>query len=98
MELRLKEAYAQSQKLRSLYKQKKYEKNGFKSHLALEGLPRNASTHAAGVVLSPIPLVDVVPIQMGHDDLYLTQWPMKEVEASWLIKNGFFRTAKFNDY
>ena len=61
----LKEAYAQSQKLREFIQTEEIRKKWFQVALALEGLPRNASTHAAGVVLSPIPLVDVVPIQMG---------------------------------
>lgn len=55
----------------------------------LEGLPRNASTHAAGVVLSPVPLVDLLPIEEGQDGIYLTQWPMKEVEQSGLLKMDF---------
>lgn len=57
--------------------------------LRLEGLPRNASTHAAGVVLSPKPLVDIVPIEKGHEGLYLTQWPMQEVEQVGLLKMDF---------
>lgn len=57
--------------------------------LRLEGLPRNASTHAAGVVLSPEPLVDIVPIEKGHEGLYLTQWPMQEVEQVGLLKMDF---------
>lgn len=85
----LKEAYAQSEKLREFIQTEEIRKKWFQVALALEGLPRNASTHAAGVVLSPIPLVDVVPIQMGHDDMYLTQWPMKEVEQVGLLKMDF---------
>ena len=55
----------------------------------LEGLPRNASTHAAGVVHSPIPLVDTVPLQMGGEGIYLTQWPMGDVEEQGLLKMDF---------
>lgn len=57
--------------------------------LALEGIPRNASTHAAGVVLSPVPLVEAVPLTSGSEGIYLTQWPMKEVEESGLLKMDF---------
>ena len=56
---------------------------------ALEGLPRNASTHAAGVVLSPKPLVDTVPLQTGDEGIYLTQWPMGDVEEQGLLKMDF---------
>lgn len=57
--------------------------------IALEGLPRNASTHAAGVILSPVPLVEIVPVQHGGDDLYLTQWAMGDVEEVGLLKMDF---------
>ncbi|HEY4531781.1 MAG TPA: DNA polymerase III subunit alpha [Kurthia sp.] len=57
--------------------------------LKLEGLHRNASTHAAGVVLSPIPLPEIVPIEKGSDQIYITQWPMQEVEETGLLKMDF---------
>ena len=38
---------------------------------------------------SPVPLVEVVPIEQGHDGVYLTQWPMQEVETSGLLKMDF---------
>ncbi|WP_124069940.1 DNA polymerase III subunit alpha [Filibacter tadaridae] len=60
-----------------------------KAAQTLEGLPRNASTHAAGVILSPVPLVEVVPLQNGADDIYLTQWPMGDVEERGLLKMDF---------
>ncbi|MEK3933903.1 DNA polymerase III subunit alpha [Sporosarcina sp. FSL W7-1349] len=56
---------------------------------ALEGLPRNASTHAAGVILSPDPLVERVPLQQGGDGIYLTQWSMGDVEEQGLLKMDF---------
>ncbi|MFJ7827050.1 DNA polymerase III subunit alpha [Psychrobacillus sp. NPDC096623] len=85
----LKEAFAMSEKLRAFIQTEEIRKKWFDVALALEGLPRNASTHAAGVVLSPVPLVDVIPIQSGHEDIYLTQWPMKEVEQIGLLKMDF---------
>ncbi|MCG7346030.1 DNA polymerase III subunit alpha [Sporosarcina sp. ACRSL] len=61
----------------------------FQAAKALEGLPRNASTHAAGVILSPIPLVETVPLQHGGEDIYLTQWAMGDVEEIGLLKMDF---------
>lgn len=61
----------------------------FETVKQLEGLPRNASTHAAGLVLSPVPLVEILPIEEGQDGIYLTQWPMKEVEQIGLLKMDF---------
>ncbi|MEK5147695.1 DNA polymerase III subunit alpha [Psychrobacillus sp. FSL K6-4615] len=85
----LKEAFDMSEKLREFIQTEEIRKKWFQVALALEGLPRNASTHAAGIVLSPVSLVDVIPIQSGHEDIYLTQWPMKEVEQVGLLKMDF---------
>ncbi len=85
----LKEAYQTSAKLREFIETEEIRKKWFQVALALEGLPRNASTHAAGVILSPVSLVDIVPIQKGQEDIYLTQWPMKEVEQKGLLKMDF---------
>ena len=85
----LTEAYNSSDKLREWVEAEDIRKRWYHTALKLEGLPRNTSTHAAGVVLSPVPLVDVVPIQDGHDGVYLTQWPMQEVEQSGLLKMDF---------
>ncbi|GKV66892.1 MULTISPECIES: DNA polymerase III subunit alpha [unclassified Sporosarcina] len=55
----------------------------------LEDLPRNASTHAAGVVLSAEPLVHFVPLQLGTEEVFLTQWAMEDVEEAGLLKMDF---------
>lgn len=55
----------------------------------LEGLPRHTSTHAAGVIISEKPLVEIVPIQAGHDGTHLTQYPMDDLEALGLLKMDF---------
>ena len=85
----LQEAYANSENLRNWMDAEPIRHKWFQTALRLEGLPRNASTHAAGVVLSPVPLVEVVPIEQGHDDIYLTQWPMLEIEQTGLLKIDF---------
>lgn len=85
----LQEAYATSEPFRKWVESEQIRKTWFQAAKKLEGLPRNASTHAAGVVLSPMPLVEVVPIEEGHDGIYLTQWPMQEVEQIGLLKMDF---------
>uniref|UniRef100_UPI0020BD5846 hypothetical protein n=1 Tax=Lysinibacillus sp. D4B1_S16 TaxID=2941231 RepID=UPI0020BD5846 len=57
--------------------------------LKLEGLPRNSSTHVAGVVIAPSPLVNTVPIEDGHEGIYCTQWPTGDIEARSLVKMDF---------
>ena len=56
----------------------------------LEGLPRHASTHAAGVVIANKPLVEYLPLYMGQkDNVITTQFPMKDVEKIGLVKFDF---------
>ncbi|MCM0598742.1 DNA polymerase III subunit alpha [Periweissella fabalis] len=55
----------------------------------LEGLPRNYSTHAAGVVISQEPLTDIVAVQNGPDKRLMTQLPKNPVEALGLLKMDF---------
>ncbi|WP_107839775.1 DNA polymerase III subunit alpha [Metasolibacillus meyeri] len=85
----LQDVYKESQNLRNWIQQKPERERWYATAQKLEGLPRNASTHAAGVVLSPVPLVEVVPIEEGHDQIFLTQWPMFEVEQAGLLKMDF---------
>ncbi|MFC5558312.1 DNA polymerase III subunit alpha [Ureibacillus thermophilus] len=85
----LMEAYQSSEPFRTWVLGEEIRKRWFETALKLEGLPRNASTHAAGVVLSPVPLVEVIPIEKGHDGIFLTQWPMQEVEQMGLLKMDF---------
>nr|WP_232337038.1 DNA polymerase III subunit alpha [Lysinibacillus timonensis] len=85
----LEDAYTSSENFRKWVDGEEIRKRWLQVAKKLEGLPRNASTHAAGVILSPVPLVDVVPIEKGHDDIYLTQWPMQEVENQGLLKMDF---------
>ena len=85
----LQRAYAESPLFQQWIGENKMHSRWFDVALKLEGLPRNASTHAAGVVLAPTPLVETVPIEDGHDGIYLTQWAMNDVEASGLMKMDF---------
>lgn len=54
--------------------------------IRLEGIARHVSTHAAGVIISPAPLVEHVPLQKGHEEGLLTQYPMEALEALGLVK------------
>ena len=58
--------------------------------LQLEGLPRNSSTHAAGVVIGDRPLSELVPLYRDpRSDMPVTQYDMKNVESSGLVKFDF---------
>ncbi len=55
----------------------------------LEGLTRHASVHAAGVVIAPVPLDELVPLYKTSRDEITTQWDMKAVERLGLLKMDF---------
>ncbi|WP_028611894.1 DNA polymerase III subunit alpha [Paenibacillus harenae] len=57
--------------------------------LKVEGMPRHASTHAAGVVISQEPLTDYTPLQTGSESIPLTQYSMEHLEAVGLLKMDF---------
>jgi len=58
--------------------------------MQLEGFPRNSSTHAAGVVIGDRPLARLVPLYRDpRSDMPVTQFDMKHVESSGLVKFDF---------
>lgn len=56
---------------------------------SVEGLPRNAGTHAAGVIIAPRDLRDYVPLQQGSDSGMITQYDKNKVEELGLLKMDF---------
>lgn len=50
------------------------------------GFPRQTSTHAAGIILANQPLINLVPLQTGFNNIFQTQYAMQELEAIGLIK------------
>ncbi len=71
----------------------KYEQDGRIKELIdtaklLEGMPRHASTHAAGVVISKEPITNYVPLQK-NDESITTQFPMGQLEEMGLLKMDF---------
>ncbi len=55
----------------------------------LEGLVRNSGVHAAGVVISPQPLTDLVPLHRTKNDEIVTAYDMKAIEKLGLLKMDF---------
>jgi len=55
----------------------------------LEGLTRHASVHAAGVVIAPRPIDELIPLYKTSRDEITTQWDMKAVERLGLLKMDF---------
>jgi DNA polymerase III subunit alpha len=82
-------AYQESEGLRKFVGESEIHEKLFNTALKLEGLPRHTSTHAAGVVISEEPLVNVIPIQSGHQNVFLTQYSMEYLEDIGLLKMDF---------
>src|SRR5947199_8075351 len=57
--------------------------------LKLEGLVRNSGVHAAGVVIAPQPLTELVPLHKTKNDEIVTAYDMKAVEKMGLLKMDF---------
>ena len=55
----------------------------------IEGLPKHISTHAAGIILSSLPLDDIIPLQNGINDLYQSQLEASDLEKIGLLKMDF---------
>ncbi len=85
----LKNAYQQSQPLRNMLADSKLNQKIYQTAMALEGLPRQYSTHAAGVILSDHDLREFVPVQIGGEGIYLTQFAKEQVEEVGLLKIDF---------
>ncbi|MDQ0191147.1 DNA polymerase III subunit alpha [Alicyclobacillus cycloheptanicus] len=75
--------------IRDLLAANEHAQSLWETAVALEGFPRHTSVHAAGVVISPIPLDNLVPVQPGADGTPVTQFPMADVEAVGLMKMDF---------
>ncbi len=75
--------------LRRLYDSDKSIRNLIDMSKRLEGLPRHTSVHAAGVVISPEPVEEYVPLSRGADDVITTQYTMTTLEELGLLKIDF---------
>ncbi|MDR2832660.1 MAG: DNA polymerase III subunit alpha [Streptococcaceae bacterium] len=82
-------AFKESKLLQDLVSRTDLNQLLFETARKLEGLPRNVSTHAAGVVISDENLFDLIPLQDGSNDIYLTQLDMHRVEEIGLLKMDF---------
>ena len=85
----LAEAIKMEPRLQELMKSDPRVQNLIQHALRLEGLTRHASTHAAGVVLSNLPLVDYLPLYVDKEGGIVTQFDMASVEKIGLIKFDF---------
>jgi len=82
-------ALEQSRELQALYQEDDQYRRLLDISMAVEGMPRHASTHAAGVVIAKEPLVNYVPLYKMADNAVVTQFPMGTLEDMGLLKMDF---------
>ncbi len=83
------DALQQVPELRSLAERQPSSAKLLEMAMKVEGMPRHASTHAAGMVLSSEPLTHYVPLQSGSGSSVLTQYSMEHLESLGLLKMDF---------
>lgn len=88
LDITLKSALETSKDLREMYDSDENIKKLIDTSMALEGMPRHASTHAAGVVITDRPVSDYVPLAV-NGDMPVTQFDMDTVAKLGLLKFDF---------
>ena len=84
----LEESLKVSPKLKEMYESDDRVKTLIDTAMSLEGMPRNTSTHAAGVVITAKPVDTYVPLSC-NDDTIVTQYTMTTIEELGLLKMDF---------
>ena len=88
LHITLDEALKTSPQLKAMYDEDERVKKLIDTARSLEGMPRNTSTHAAGVVITARPVCDYVPLSR-NDDTIVTQYTMTTIEELGLLKMDF---------
>ena len=84
----LEKALETAPRLKEMYNQDERVKKLIDTAMTLEGMPRNTSTHAAGVVITADPVYTYVPLAK-NDDTAVTQYTMTTIEELGLLKMDF---------
>ncbi len=84
----IEKALNESDELKALYDSDEKTKELIDTAKSVEGMPRNSSTHAAGIVITDRPVSDYVPLAK-NDESVLTQFTMTTIEELGLLKMDF---------
>ena len=89
LNITIEKALEDSPSLAAAYESEPQTKELIDTAKKLEGLVRNSGVHAAGVVISPQPLTDLVPLHRTKNDEIVTAYDMKAIEKLGLLKMDF---------
>jgi DNA polymerase-3 subunit alpha len=88
LNITLAKALEDSKDFKRVYEEDSTARDLIDMAMSLEGMPRHASIHAAGVVISKEPVESYVPLQ-GDENGIVTQFPMTTIEELGLLKMDF---------
>ena len=88
LHITLESALTKNPKLKNMYDEDPKVKRLIDTARDIEGMPRNTSTHAAGVVITARPVSDYVPLARNEDTI-VTQFTMTTIEELGLLKMDF---------
>ncbi|MGB9267417.1 MAG: DNA polymerase III subunit alpha [Terriglobales bacterium] len=89
LNIKLDDALTESVALQEAYQKDPQVKQLLDTARKLEGLVRNSGVHAAGVVISPRPLIELVPLHKTKNDEIVTAFDMVAIEKMGLLKMDF---------
>ena len=89
LKMTLEKALKQSPELKQAYETEEVTRELIDTALILEDITRNASVHAAGVVIGDQPLVNLLPLKQDEDGVIVTQYAMNPVGDLGLLKMDF---------
>jgi len=89
LNIKLETAIKESPALQQVYENDRQIRELLDTAKKLEGLVRNAGVHAAGVVISPRPLTELVPLHKTKNDEIVTAFDMVAIEKMGLLKMDF---------
>ncbi|MGO8931655.1 MAG: DNA polymerase III subunit alpha [Limisphaerales bacterium] len=89
LKMTLEKALKQSPELKQAYDNEEVTRELIDTAFVLEDLTRNASVHAAGVVIGDQPLVNLLPLKQDEDGAIVTQYAMGPVGELGLLKMDF---------
>jgi len=89
LNITLKEAIEESPQLKEAYEKDSQIRELLETAKKLEGLVRNSGVHAAGVVIAPRPLTELVPLHKTKNDEIVTAFDMVAIEKLGLLKMDF---------
>src|SRR5690242_4961622 len=89
LNIKLEDALKESPALQEAYNKDTQVRELLNTALKLEGLVRNSGVHAAGVVIAPRPLTELVPLHKTKNDEIVTAFDMVAIEKMGLLKMDF---------